>query len=207
MTYYDKNATGQDVARTTDSNTIELTQTETIAVPMGTSTKPITVSISKDVGGAKTNFYSAQVRADFTGELCYKAEGIVFAPTASTCDNTVGDTTDPNTRQIRFQNDSGFDASLIVTYFVDQMINGVKVPMAKTLATGMINGLGGKFRLVTIPKKTSAGMPITIGILGSTTLRNDIFSTTLPANFAASPQPCFKVWGTAFDPQGGKCDQ
>lgn len=205
--YYDKNAAGQDVARQTDSNTIELTQTETIAVPMGTSTKPVTVSISRDVGGVKTNFYSAQVRADFTGELCYKAEGIVFAPTASTCDNAVGDTTDPNTRQIRFQNDSGFDASLIVTYFVDQMINGVKVPMAKTLATGMINGLGGKFRLVTIPKKTSAGMPVTIAIQGSTTLRNDIFSTTLPANFAASPQPCFKVWGTAFDPQGGKCDQ
>jgi hypothetical protein len=96
---------------------------------------------------------------------------------------------------------------MIVTYFVDEVINGQKMVMPKTLSTGMINGLGGKFRLVTIPKKTSKGMQITISLQGSTTVKNDIFSTTLPADFAASPQQCFKVTGTLFDPSGGKCNQ
>lgn len=50
-------------------------------------------------------------------------------------------------------------------------------------------------------------MPITISIMGNATVKNGIFSTTLPADFAASPAPCFKVWGTLFDPAGGKCNQ
>ncbi|HRH44440.1 MAG TPA: hypothetical protein PKY82_22585 [Pyrinomonadaceae bacterium] len=50
-------------------------------------------------------------------------------------------------------------------------------------------------------------MPITIFLQGSTTIKNDMFSTTLPADFAASSQPCFKVTGTTFDPAGGKCNQ
>ena len=79
--------------------------------------------------------------------------------------------------------------------------------LPKTLTTGMINGIGGKFRLVTIPKETSKDMPISIGIQGNGTLKKNIFSTTLPADFAASPQPCFKVTGTLFDAAGGKCNQ
>ncbi|HEV7699588.1 MAG TPA: hypothetical protein VGO43_05120 [Pyrinomonadaceae bacterium] len=204
VTYFDKDGGGKDVSRSVTTNKLTVTQTESIEVPIGTSATPVKVSIYNNYTG---NLISeTPVKADFTGELCYKAEGASFAPTASTCDGTVGDTSG-NTRQIRFQNDAGFDAQLIVTYFEDQTINGVKVPMPKTLTTGMINGLGGKFRLVTIPKKTAAGMPITIGIQGNATVKNDIFATTLPANFAASPQPCFKVWGTFLDPQGGKCDQ
>ena len=79
--------------------------------------------------------------------------------------------------------------------------------MPKTFATGMINGLGGKFRLIALPLKTAKGMPITISVIGSTTVKNNVYSTTLDADFTDSPQPCFKVWGTLFDPQGGKCDQ
>jgi hypothetical protein len=90
---------------------------------------------------------------------------------------------------------------------MDEVINGQKIVMPKILTTGMINGLGGKFRLVTIPKNTSKGMPITISLQGSATLKNAIFSTTLDADFAASPQPCFKVTGTLFDPSGGECNQ
>jgi hypothetical protein len=52
-------------------------------------------------------------------------------------------------------------------------------------------------------------MQITIVIQGNATVKgNDaIFSTTLPADFASSPQPCFKATGTLFDPSGGKCNQ
>ena len=79
--------------------------------------------------------------------------------------------------------------------------------MPKTITTGMINGLGGKFRLVTIPKNTSKGMPITVALQGNATHRNDIWSTTLSGDFAGSPLPCFKVTGTLFDPKGGACNQ
>jgi hypothetical protein len=196
---YDDNGT----TRYVKSNPLELLESDTVEVPYTSSKAPITLRFL----AYNKEFNSATVPGNFTGELCYKLEGTAFAPTSATCDDTVGDTTDPNTRQIRFQNEAGFDASMIVTYFEDQVINGVTIQMPKTLATGMINGLGGKFRLVTIPRGTSKGMPITIAIQGNATFKNDVYSTTLPANFAASPQPCFKVWGTAFDPQGGKCDQ
>lgn len=202
--YYDKDGSGRDVARSVSTNKLELTQTESIEVPVGTSSTPVKVSIYNNWSSKLIS--ETPVNANFTGELCYKVEGTTFAPTASTCDGTVGDTTG-STRQIRFQNDSGFDAAMIITYFEDQVIGGgQKMATLKTLTTGMINGLG-KSRVVTMPLKTSGSMPITIFLKGNATLRNDIWTTTLPANFAASPQPCFKVWGTLFDPQGGKCDQ
>jgi hypothetical protein len=184
------------------SNPLEVLESDTVEVPLTSSQNPIKIRFL----AYNKEFSPTTVSANFTGELCYKLEGTAFAPTAATCDDTIGDTTD-ETRQIRFQNDSGYDAQMIITYFVDEVINGTTMAMPKTLTTGMINGLGGKFRLVTIPKNTSKGMPITISLQGSTTVKNDIWSTTLPADFAASPQPCFKVWGTLFDPQGGKCNQ
>jgi hypothetical protein len=207
ITYYDKDNAGKDVAKTIKTNLIEVTQTDTIEVPNGTSPTPIKVDfINHWKSGIP--FTTMTATADFTGELCYKVEGTTFAPTSATCDDTVGDTTG-ETRQIRFQNEAGYDAQMIVQYFMDEVINGQKLPMPKILTTGMINGLGGKFRLVTIPKNTSKGMPITITIQGSATVKgNDaIFSTTLDADFASSPQPCFKVTGTLFDPSGGKCNQ
>lgn len=205
VTYYDKDNTGKDVEKIVKTNLIEVTQTDTIEVPNGTSPTPIKINFINHWKNA-IPFSTMTATADFTGELCYKVEGTTFAPTAATCDDTVGDTTG-ETRQIRFQNDAGFDAQMIVLYFEDQVINGTTIATPKTLTTGMINGLGGKFRLVTVPKNTSKGMPITISLQGSTTVKNDMFSTTLPADFAASPQPCFKVTGTAFNPSGGKCNQ
>lgn len=208
VTYYDKDQSGKDVGRTVATNKLELTQTETIEVPNGTSLTPIKIEFLNNNWSGNKTFSTMNASANFTGELCYKVEGTTFAPTAATCDDTVGDTSG-KTRQIRFQNEAGYDAQMIVSYFVDEVINGQKLAMPKTLTTGMINGLGGKFRLVTIPKNTSKGMPINIVIQGSATVKgNDgIFATTLPGDFAASPQPCFKVWGTLFDPQGGKCNQ
>jgi hypothetical protein len=206
VTYYDKDQSGKDVGKTVSTNRLQLTQTETIEVPNGTSPTPVKISIYNNYTGKKV--LEATAPANYTGELCYKVEGTGFAPTAATCDDTVGDTSG-ETRQIRFQNEAGYDAQMIVTYFVDEVINGQKMVMPKMLSTGMINGLGGKFRLVTIPKNTSKGMPITIALQGNATVKgNDaIFSTTLPADFAASPQQCFKVTGTLFDPSGGKCNQ
>jgi hypothetical protein len=205
VTYYEKDQANRDIEKTVKTNLIEVTQTDTIEVPNSTSQTPIKINfINHWKSGIP--FSTMTVPANFSGDLCYKVEGTTFAPTAATCDDTVGDVTG-KTRQIRFQNDAGYDAQMVVNYFVDEVVNGQKIPMPKSLATGMINGLGGKFRLVTIPKNTSKGMPITILLQGSATVKNDVFVTTLSGDFAASPQPCFKVEGTLFNPTGGKCNQ
>lgn len=197
---YDDNGTSKMVS----SNPLEVLESDTVEVPVTASTTPIKIRFL----AYNKEFNTTTASANFTGELCYKLEGTAWAATAATCDDTVGDTSG-ETRQIRFQNDAGYDAQMIVLYFEDQVINGTTIAMPKTLTTGMINGLGGKFRLVTIPKNISKGMPITISLQGNATVKgNDaIFSTTLSADFAASPQPCFKVWGTALNPDGGKCNQ
>lgn len=195
---YDDNGTSKMVS----SNPLEVLESDTVEVPVTASTTPIKIRFL----AYNKEFNTTTASANFTGELCYKLEGTAWAATAATCDDTVGDTTG-ETRQIRFQNDAGYDAQMMVSFFVDEVINGNKIPMAKLLSTGMINGLGGKFRLVTIPKNTSKGMPITISLQGNATVKNNVWSTTLSDDFAASPQPCFKVWGTALNPDGGKCNQ
>ncbi len=105
---YDDNGTSKAVS----SNPLEVLESDTVEVPFTSSTTPIKIrflSYNKE-------FNSTTVAANFTGELCYKLEGTAFAPTAATCDDTVGDTSG-ETRQIRFQNDAGYDAQMIVTLF------------------------------------------------------------------------------------------
>jgi hypothetical protein len=206
VTYYDKDQSGNDVATVVTGNTLEVLESDSIEIPVTRSTKPITVSIKNNWGG--NEFFTASAAANFTGELCYKSEGTTFSPNAAACDGTMGDTSG-NTRQIRFQNDAGYDAKMLIFYWVDQKVNGTVTATLKTLDTGMINGLGGKFRLLTIPKKTSAGKPILVHLVGNATVKgsDDVYSTQLPGDFAASPQKCFKTWGTLFNPSGGTCDQ
>jgi hypothetical protein len=190
---------------TVSTNIIELLQSDTIEIPKSAPNVPIQVKFYSD---PPTKLFSTNtISSTFTGELCYRTEGTIFSPVVSNCDNSVGDAASGDVRQIRFQNDSGFDAEMTVTYFVNEMVNGTSIPMPKTAASGYINGLGGKFRLINLPKETTPNMPITVSLTGSATVKDNIFFTTLPANFAASPQPCFKVWGTLFNPGGGTCNQ
>lgn len=200
INYFDQKGKNQTIK----GNELSVLREDTIEMPQRKPGTAWYISLTNTATGK--GFYRQDYPGDVDGDLCFKAEGIHAAEVGSTCDDVVG-VNSGETRQIRFQNDAGFDAQLIVTYFEDQVINGTSVAMPKTLVTGMITGLGGKFRLVNIPKNTSKGMPITISLQGSATLKNDIFSTTLQADFAASPQPCFKVTGTLFDPAGGKCNQ
>ena len=81
---------------------------------------------------------------------------------------------------------------------------GTKAAMPKTVASGYINL--GKSRTITIPKDTAPNMPNALILQGNATVKNDIWSTTLPADIKSSPVPCFKTWGNLFDPQGGKCN-
>lgn len=193
---------GESTVRT---NIVELLQSDTIEIPKSAPNVPIQIKFYTDP--PLKVFSTSTISSTFTGELCYRTEGTIFSPVVSNCDNSVGDAASSDVRQIRFQNDSGFDAQMTVMYFVNEMVNGTSVPMPKTAASGFINGLGGKFRLINIPKETSSNMPITVSLTGSATVKDSIFTTNLPANFAASPQPCFKVWGTLFNPGGGTCNQ
>jgi hypothetical protein len=208
-TYYDK----QGVAKTVKSNGLMVLQSETLEIPAETAPKPIAIKFLKGTGvNAQGNdtyaeFSTVTISASFSGELCYRVEGTLVNPVVSNCDNSIGDATNGDIRQIRFQNDAGYDAQMTVMYFVNEVVNGNSIPMPKTVVSGFINGLGGKFRMLNLPKETSPNLPITIHLVGNATVKDGIFSTTLPANFAASPAPCFKVWGTLFDPKGGTCNQ
>lgn len=187
------------------SNLISVTQTETVDLPVPKTKDKITVDFFADLGNdIPKKVVSVTIPNGFTGEACYKIEGTMADQAVSTCDEMVGETFG-DSRHIRFQNEAGYDAQMIVSYFVDEVINGRTMMMPKMIVTGMINGLGGKYRIVAIPKNTSAGQPVTITMQGSATVKNDIFSTTLPGDFSDNPQPCFKVTGTLFDPAASKC--
>lgn len=208
-TYYDK----QGVAKTLKTKGLMVLQSETLEIPPDAPPKPIEIKFLKGTGiNAQGNdtyaeFSKTTIPASFSGELCYRVEGTLVNPVVSNCDNSVGDATSSDARQIRFQNDAGYDAQMTVMYFVNEVVDGNSVPMPKTVVSGFINGLGGKFRMLNLPKETSPNMPIQIILSGNATVKDGIFATTLPANFAASPAPCFKVWGTLFDPKGGTCNQ
>lgn len=187
------------------SNLINVTQAETVDLPAPKPKDKVTVDFLVDVGtDLPKKVVSVTIPNGFTGEACYKIEGTMADQAVSTCDEMVGETFG-DARHIRFQNEAGYDAQMIVSYFVDEVINGRTMMMPKMIVTGLINGLGGKYRIVAIPKNTSVGQPVTISIQGSATVRNEIFSTTLPGDFTDNPQPCYKVWGTLFDPQAAAC--
>lgn len=208
-TYYDK----QGVAKTVKSKELLVLQDDTLEIPSETSPKPIEIKFLKGTGitarvtSQYAEFSTVTIPASFSGELCYRVEGTLVNPVLSNCDNSVGDATNSDVRQIRFQNDAGYDAQMTVMYFVNEVVDGNSIPVPKTIVSGFINGLGGKFRMLNIPKNTAPNMPIQIILGGNATVKDGIFATTLPADFAASPAPCFKVWGTLFDPKGGTCNQ
>jgi hypothetical protein len=108
-----------------------------------------------------------------------------------------------DSRQILFKNEAGYDAQILVQYFELQDIGGAKVPMPKTVVSGFINV--GQSRIITIPK-TAPNMPIQIFLQGNATFKNNVFSATLEWDFKSSPVLCFKTWGTAISPMGGKCN-
>jgi hypothetical protein len=202
--YYDQFQQTNNIA----TNPTALLETDVIEIPRGAAARPIKITLlaNTDAGSNQKVFYTTTVPANFTGEVCFKAEGTIFQPTGSTCDDTLGDTSG-ETRQIKFQNDGAYDAEATVMYFEYQTVGGNKISMPKTITTGFINL--GKSRMITVPKDVVPGTTITIHLRGNATVKgNDaIFTATLPADFAGSPVPCFKVWGSLFNPSGGECNQ
>lgn len=181
-------------------NTIISSERGTIEVP---TSEPIKVYFQKLEANVKLNTFHTEI-VDTPGDVCFKVEGTLASPNVSRCDESVG-AMGPDVRQIRFQNEAGFDAQMVVTYFEDQNIQGTVVAMPKFVTTGFINGWGDKYRLVNLPANISTKLPISIALQGSTTVRDSVWGTTIPANFTGNPIPCYKVWGTLFDPQGGAC--
>lgn len=204
VTYYDKDQSGNDVKKTLTGNPLEVLESDSVYVPIGTSNKPIEIQVRnswKSHSDPAVATFTAP--ANFNGELCYKTEGTTFNPVASNCDGEKG-VADNDAREIKFDNGGGYDAEMTVTYYEYQDPNLSTAPVAKTISTGLINL--GKSRFVKIPKQTAFNKPVSISVKGYGTFKNNIYSTNLPGNFAYSPKPCFTTWGTIFNPNGGKCD-
>ncbi|MEO6391225.1 MAG: hypothetical protein ABIP75_05180 [Pyrinomonadaceae bacterium] len=165
---------------------------------------PIRVYFQKLEANVRLNTFHTEI-VDVPGDVCFKVEGTLASPNVSRCDESVG-VWGPDVRQIRFQNEAWYDAQMTVTYYEDQTVGGTTMPTPKSIETGFINGLGGKYRLVNLPATVSLKMPIIIALQGSTTVRDSVWVNTIPANFTGNPVPCYKVWGTVLDPQGGACN-
>ena len=118
---------------------------------------------------------------------------------------SIGDTSG-NSWQIRFENLGVFNAGIIVSYFEDSVINGVKIPMPKTVASGVLNPALGIVRMVNIPKNTTPGIPITVTVRLYSVGEFDLYSENIPGNFVGSPVPCFKATGILTSPKGGRCE-
>lgn len=106
----------------------------------------------------------------------------------------------PSSKSITFNNQAGYVAEMVVLYHKEQDINGVKVPMPVVKSTGDLSL--GFSRHLDIPTNIP-NMPITVMIKGVGTFENDVYTTTIPADFTGNK--CYKSWGTIFDTEGGSC--
>lgn len=124
---------------------------------------------------------------------------------ANTIATSIGDfVTDgtPGPKSITFNNQAGYVARMTVIYHENKDLgNGVMVPMPVAKTSGDLTlGLS---RHINIPT-TIANLPIIVSIKGLGTLKGDVFSVVVPADFSGNK--CFKSWGTIFDAQGGVCN-
>jgi hypothetical protein len=188
----------QDGGVKTDSTSqLMVLQEGTLTVPGTIASDTKVFLVLEDTDG--DTVYSKTLAATFAGPLCLKVEGTYAVWNVSNCDNSIGIVGDEAVRQIRFQNDAGYDAQMTVTYH----LGGTE----QSVQSGFISGLGGKFRMVNIPATTDPGWAVTIKLEGSATWDDDILQTTLPEDFPASPAPCYKVGGTLFKPWGSTCNE
>ncbi|AFY68756.1 hypothetical protein Pse7367_0445 [Thalassoporum mexicanum PCC 7367] len=109
---------------------------------------------------------------------------------------------DPGPKSITFNNQSGYVAKMTVIYHeYKDFGNGVIVTLPVVKSSGDLPL--GFSRHVDIPENI-ADIPITVSITGTATIKSDIYSTTIPANFRGNK--CFKTWATIFDAKAGTCN-
>ncbi|MFO1435260.1 MAG: hypothetical protein U1F34_02405 [Gammaproteobacteria bacterium] len=118
---------------------------------------------------------------------------------------TVGDfVTDgkPGPKSITFNNQAGYVAGMTVIYYESKDAgNGTVIPLPVVKSSGDVPV--GFSRHINIPENV-ANLPIAVSIAGVATVKSDVYSTTIPADFSGNR--CFKSWGTIFDAKGGACD-
>lgn len=107
---------------------------------------------------------------------------------------------EPGPRSISFNNQAGYVAEMSVVYFQRQFFGGQILDMPVVKTSGKITA--GITRHINVPLAIS-NMPIQVIIKGVGTIKQDVFSTTVPVNF--SRNNCYKSFGTIFNAQGSTC--
>lgn len=107
----------------------------------------------------------------------------------------------PGPKSITFSQQGVFAAKMTVIWHENKIINGVPIPEVKSFDTGMLTL--GFSRHINIPSNIAENMPVLILIEAVGTVNNNVFSTSLPANFKGNK--CYKAWGSPVNTQGGKC--
>jgi hypothetical protein len=109
---------------------------------------------------------------------------------------------EPGSKSITFNNQSGYVAKMTVIYHeYKDFGNGVFTPLPVVKSSGDLPL--GFSKHIDIPENI-ANIPISVIITGSGTIKQNIYSTTVPANFRGNQ--CYKTWATIFDAKGGSCD-
>jgi hypothetical protein len=108
----------------------------------------------------------------------------------------------PKARSISFNNQAGYVAKMQIIYFVNQTSGNITVLMPKVLETPYISL--GITRHIEVPIDIVKNQPITVMIVGSGTVKKEVYKTTVSTSFTGNI--CYKSWGTIFDAKGGKCN-
>jgi hypothetical protein len=109
----------------------------------------------------------------------------------------------PGAKSITFNNQAGYVAEMTVVYFEKKDVGGgniAELPVTKSSGNLSL----GFSKHINFPETISTNQPIKVFITGVGTIKKNVFSTTLPANFSGNI--CFKSYGTIFNAQGGACN-
>jgi hypothetical protein len=107
---------------------------------------------------------------------------------------------EPGPRSVTFSHQAGYAAEMLVMYMQKLDVNGTPVEVPVVKSSGVITA--GFTRHINVPLAIS-NRPILVFIRGVGTIKKEVFTTTIPANF--SRNNCYKAFGTFINAQGSTC--
>ncbi|MGH9943587.1 MAG: hypothetical protein ACRD9R_14675, partial [Pyrinomonadaceae bacterium] len=183
------------------------------AIPLSIGARDIDVEITA-VGGIKdgglivkktyptVGMYSFTVGGDLLVKGVNWVEGSLKASFGDTLTEAFrGKPAAAGQRTIRFNHEAGYVAEMTVQYFVNENVGGTTVALPKTQTTPKLTA--GIARTLVIPNQLAPNTNILVFIRGYGTTKDDVFSTTVPADFKG--ELCFKAYDIFTNPKGSPC--
>lgn len=163
-------------------------------VPMSV---PLQARVYTVVGvGEAVESYRGTIGANIdTG--CFSARGTTMKPIVEPCPDGVS----VESKHITFANEAGFTSTMSLSYYVEQIANGLPMPVQKTVDTGL-TALGYRRKLY-IPEDALPNMPVTLSIKAWGTNRQDLYTEIF--DMTRKESPCYMVNGLLLTPSYETC--